>query len=524
MDQILVDYLVTASAEEIESIARDIAFEQTVEVPPDFIQSEYILNNIVGTVLSLSPVEVEENRYSVRIAYNAQLANRQIPQLLNLLYGNISIKHNIFVKHIEFPDSLLRAFPGPRHGIEGLRARLGVYGRPLLCTALKPRGLAHDGLAGIAGNFARGGGDIIKDDHNLVDSSLEAFRTRVGACQAAVTEANQATGHTTLYFPNICYEHEMLAEYLDCAAKLGIEGILVSPLLIGMDTVRWIRDHYPFALMAHPTFTGTYYHSRTHGVDHGLFLGTLFRLLGVDASVFPNHGGRFGFTQDDCHRICNNLREPLGQLKSAFPAPAGGMKLHNIPAMAEEYGKDTLCLIGGALLSHGPKLAENTKIFLDAINEHFREERTTPEQVFSACEIPSTVPSAVVEFLPFIKDSHSWQGREKIQYKASQDMPFEGVERLELIGKHGEQTAFDLRYFEIEPGGYTSLEKHNHTHTVICVRGEGVLKTGETIYTLHPMDVAYIDSMKIHQLQNPNKAPFGFFCIVDHERDRPLPP
>ena len=38
-----------------------------------------------------------------------------------------------------------------------------------------------------------------------------------------------------------------------------------------------------------------------------------------------------------------------------------------------------------------------------------------------------------------------------------------------------------------------------------------------------PNDVAYLPPLATHQLRNETGEPFGFFCIVDHDRDRPLP-
>ena len=37
---------------------------------------------------------------------------------------------------------------------------------------------------------------------------------------------------------------------------------------------------------------------------------------------------------------------------------------------------------------------------------------------------------------------------------------------------------------------------------------------------LCPLDVAMVGPLETHQLSNRTGAPFGFFCIVDHERDR----
>ena len=121
-----------------------------------------------------------------------------------------------------------------------------------------------------------------------------------------------------------------------------------------------------------------------------------------------------------------------------------------------------------------------------------------------------------------------WSGRPSSPYKdardLAQDLAFKGVRRVELVGRFGEHSRTDLRYFEIEPGGYSSLEKHLHTHIVIGARGRGVLVLGSRRETLAPMDVASIGPLEVHQLRNESSEPFGFFCIVDHDRDRPTAP
>ncbi len=65
--------------------------------------------------------------------------------------------------------------------------------------------------------------------------------------------------------------------------------------------------------------------------------------------------------------------------------------------------------------------------------------------------------------------------------------------------------------------------KRYHTHTVIGVRGEGVVSRTNQMHTLKVNDIAYIAPMEPHQLRNESTEPFGFYCIVDRERDRPQP-
>jgi len=536
MIQVFAVYRVGCSADEIQAVSRDIALEQTVEVPESLVRSSPLFEEIVGRVEQIQPVPHAPEMFDVTIAYNAELVGDQLPQLLNLVYGNISMKRNIRLIDLQLPGELLSRFRGPNFGIEGIRTLLGVFGRPLLATALKPVGSANEEFARIAGQFALGGGDIVKDDHNLHDRSFEAFCDRVSRCHDAVRAANERTGRNTLYIPNLMAPAERLERSLEFLVQEGVPGVMVPPLLLGLDQVRRMAETCRLVVLAHPTATGAFFHDPRHGIDPGILLGTLFRLSGVDVSIFPNAGGRFTFSDAECREIGTRLRDPLGELKPAFPAPAGGMRLNNIPQMAEQYGSDVVCLIGGALLTHSESLEQSTRAFVEQIEKHFPARLVDPQPAgsfVSACELPGASSAGTIrrpetaattmQHLAFSPD-FSWNGREATVYKNSATLPFRDVARHELITGNREETAFDLRYFQIEPGGYSSLEKHRHTHTVICVRGAGTLLSGGRELPLQQFDVAYVPPLEVHQLRNDTNEPFGFFCIVDHDRDRPLPP
>src|SRR5205807_279304 len=78
----------------------------------------------------------------------------EIPQLLNLLFGNVSMQAGVVVADVDWPLELLASLGGPRHGIAGLRELTGARGGPLLCTALKPLGVSAAQLAERAYRFA----------------------------------------------------------------------------------------------------------------------------------------------------------------------------------------------------------------------------------------------------------------------------------------------------------------------------------------------------------------------------------
>lgn len=115
-----------------------------------------------------------------------------------------------------------------------------------------------------------------------------------------------------------------------------------------------------------------------------------------------------------------------------------------------------------------------------------------------------------------------WSGVKTERYKP-RGGSWASIVRRVIVGNKGEAAKFHLRYFEIAPGGFSSLERHRHEHVVIAVRGSGKVRMGKKRYSLGFLDTIYIGPDTVHQLSNPPDAdePFGFFCIVDARRDTP---
>lgn len=494
--------------------AEEIALEQSVELPREALpDAATLMETTVGRVEALVSAKGGEG-YLATLSYDQKLGDGQLPQLLNLLFGNISMLPGVRLVDLELPDTLVARFTGPKFGLDGLRSALGVHDRPLLATALKPRGAPLDVLTGIAHDFARAGGDLVKDDHTLGDD-FERFKTRVEACAEAVQRGNQAGGGHCRYFPHIIGPLNELERRLEFVLLNGLEGVLICPMIVGLETTRSLSDRYPLVMMAHPALTGGFTVDPNHGIAQDLLLGTLFRLCGADISIFPNVGGRFPVTLDECLAIQTRLREPLGSLAPAWPSPAGGMGFDRLAEMGEAYGENAILLIGGSLLHGDSDLVERTGRYMERIVELFPDSRST------APERGAIQPDGEAFTHLAFREGFEWEDRVSTPYKDSRDLAFKGVRRVELIGKHGERTQCSLRYFEVAPGGFTSFEKHLHTHIVIGARGVGTLRRGEERHALNEMDIAYIGPLESHQLSNDTDQPFGFYCIVDQERDRP---
>lgn len=123
-----------------------------------------------------------------------------------------------------------------------------------------------------------------------------------------------------------------------------------------------------------------------------------------------------------------------------------------------------------------------------------------------------------------IKASGSgWQGVERKRYKTDTNN-FRDIHRYSLLGDETKDLNFQTRYFEIQPGGYSSLEQHRHPHSVVIIRGSGSLILDNEIHELNTHDVVYISPETIHQFHADKRDPLGFICIVDRYRDKPVIP
>jgi ribulose-bisphosphate carboxylase large chain len=364
-DRIRTTFLL--SGDDPADTARFIALEQTVEIPEGCF-STAIEEAVVGRIEALGTAP--DGRGRAVISYHPRIVGREMGQLTNLLFGNVSLKEGVQLVDIAWPAELLQQFPGPALGIPGVRELCAEPARPLLCAAVKPLGLSIGELARDCRAFALGGADIVKDDHSLADQATAPFRERVERCAAAVAAANDETGGNTHYFPNLFGRPPELRRRVELIKRLGCRGAMVAPMILGFDTVRWLAEESGLCLLGHPTFSGGLF-TRHHGVLPEILYGDLFRIAGCDGVIFVAAGGRFDWSQEICDRVAQRLRRPLGPVPGSFPVPAGGVNVRNVPKMLDRYGPDTMILIGGSLYQQ-PDLRRATADLVATLTKYAR--------------------------------------------------------------------------------------------------------------------------------------------------------
>ncbi len=114
--------------------------------------------------------------------------------------------------------------------------------------------------------------------------------------------------------------------------------------------------------------------------------------------------------------------------------------------------------------------------------------------------------------------SFTWEGVSILPYKEDGTI-FKSVTRQRLF-EGGHDLPVELRYFEVGEGGHSTLERHQHAHLVMVIKGRGQVLVGDRISDIEPQDVVQIDPLTWHQFRACRGEELGFLCVVSVDRDK----
>jgi quercetin dioxygenase-like cupin family protein len=117
---------------------------------------------------------------------------------------------------------------------------------------------------------------------------------------------------------------------------------------------------------------------------------------------------------------------------------------------------------------------------------------------------------------------YRWDGVAVQPYKEDDRGLFKWVTRQVLFADP--QQGSELRYFEVAPGGFSSLERHEHTHNVLILRGHGRCLIDREVREVATHDLIAVPPMTWHQFRATGDEPLGFLCMVNAVRDKPQLP
>ncbi|MFN7572150.1 MAG: cupin domain-containing protein [Betaproteobacteria bacterium] len=130
--------------------------------------------------------------------------------------------------------------------------------------------------------------------------------------------------------------------------------------------------------------------------------------------------------------------------------------------------------------------------------------------------------SAIRRFASDAAGDYRWDEVERLRYKDEGSAPFRDITRQVLFAQPDQ--GCELRYFEVAPGGYSTLERHQHTHAVLILRGRGTVRIGDETHSIAEHDLVTVEPMTWHQFYAAADSALGFLCLVGKERDKPQLP
>lgn len=278
----------------------------------------------------------------VKIAHPHINFGAKIPNLLTASAGEGAFySHGITtikLLDIEFPDSFINQFEGPKFGISGIRKILNAYERPIFFGVIKPNiGLAPKDFAEIAGEAWAGGLDIAKDDEMISDVSWSPTLERTKLCVANAKKAEDETGEKKIFLANITDEVENLIRLHDMVVENGAGMVMVNVMAVGLSAVRMLRRHATVPVIAHFDCIAPLSRSPFHGISSELI--TKFqRIVGCDAIIMPGFGERMKTTDKEVLSNVAECTNKLGKMLPALPVPGGSDHAGTLPTVYEKLG------------------------------------------------------------------------------------------------------------------------------------------------------------------------------------------
>lgn len=315
---------------------------------------------------------IDEINQIVKIAYTQDLfETNNMPQILSAIAGNIygmKVLKNLRLLDISFPKEILKAYKGPKFGIDGIRKLTNIHKRPLLGTIVKPKvGLNEIEHANICGQAWKGGLDIVKDDENLTNMTFNKFDKRISETLKIRDKIENQTGEKKIYMPNITAPVSTMKKRADHVIDNGGEYVMVDILTIGFSALQEIRDYLEdknIVIHAHRAMHAALTRNKKHGMTM-LALAKLMRVIGMDQLHTGTVVGKMEGDKKEVLEINkviteskitgNNitlLDQDWSNIKPILPVASGGLSPLHIPELLNILGKDMVYQFGGGCHGH----------------------------------------------------------------------------------------------------------------------------------------------------------------------------
>lgn len=279
-----------------------------------------------------------------------------IATLLTAVAGNLFELvelHACRLQSIALPDEFVAAHPGPAFGVGGTRKLMGVPDGVLIGTIVKPNvGLVEEEFRGVVRELARASIDLIKDDELMTDPAYLPLETRVRVALEEIGDAEQVTGHRTMYAFNITGDLAGLQRRHDLVVEAGGSCVMLNVPVMGLPALAWLRRFAQVPVHGHRAGLAASMRSPALGVDFTVWQ-QLARLAGADHVHASGLGSKFYERDEEVAANIRSLQAPLGSSINPLPTLSSGQNVHTPgPTFAAVGSTDLLMLAGGGIAAH----------------------------------------------------------------------------------------------------------------------------------------------------------------------------
>jgi ribulose-bisphosphate carboxylase large chain len=292
----------------------------------------------------------------VKVSWSVENFGYNLPVLISTLQGNLYELRQftgLNLMDIDFPDSYIQHYRGPKFGIKGSRKLTSVDGRPLIGTIIKPSiGLTPQQTAGIVQTLGEAGIDFIKDDELLSSSANSFFEERVQEVMKIINALADKSGKKIMYAFNISGEMDEMLHRYETIVNAGGICAMISLNSVGISGVKRICDIGELAIHGHRNGWGMLTRHPLLGIDFSAYQ-KLWRLAGVDQIHVNGIQNKFWESDDSVVRSIEACLKPMANTFSVLPVVSSGQwGGQAFETWRQTKTIDLLYMAGGGIMAH----------------------------------------------------------------------------------------------------------------------------------------------------------------------------
>ena len=308
-------------------------------------------------------------RYSqarVEIVWPYANIGPDLQTLMATVCGNLSELSElsgIRLLDIELPEVFIKAFPGPRHGIEGTRARFDLKDLPAIGTIVKPSiGMLPEETAAAIAAFAEGSIDFIKDDELSANPLYAPLEARIAAVMNIIDRHADKTGKRVMYAFNITGDLDHMRRGAEMILNAGGDCAMLSLNWVGTPAVLALRREFPLFIHGHRNGWGLFSRAPMLGLEYCVYQ-KIHRLAGVDHIHVNGLRNKFSESDESVLASARACMTPLydgdPRVMPVFSSAQTVLQVHD--TYTALGSTDLIYACGGGIVGHPGGIAEGTR-------------------------------------------------------------------------------------------------------------------------------------------------------------------